>query len=420
MSKNRRVVVTGLGVVSPVGNTVHDFWKSILEGRSGVKRLQAFDPAHFSCKIAAEVKDFHPTSYLTPKEMKRMDRFVQFAVVSAKMALADSRLDMSKEDPTRIGVMIGSGIGGLHTVEAEHSQYIRYGEEKGPDRISPFLIPMLIVNMASGQVSISLGLKGPNSTVATACATGNHAIGDAMRIIQRGEADAMMCGGSEAATTHMGFGGFCALKALSTAYNDEPERASRPFDKNRDGFVMGEGAGVVFLEDMEHAVKRNAPIYCELIGYGMSGDAYHMTAPDPTGDGGVRCITASIKDAGIKPEEVDYINAHGTSTNYNDKIETLAIKKVFGDHARKLAVSSTKSVMGHLLGAAGGVEMIVCALALKEGIMPPTINYETPDPECDLDYVPNKPRAAKIKVALSNALGFGGHNATLIAKRFDK
>lgn len=418
MFKKRRVVVTGLGVVTPIGNNVHDFWKSILEGKSGVKRLAAFDPSYFTCKIAAEVKDFNPTEYLTPKEMRRMDRFVQFAVVSAKMALADSKLDLSKEDPTRIGVMIGSGIGGLHTVEAEHSQFLRLGPEKGPDRISPFLIPMLIVNMASGQVSITLGLKGPNSTVATACATGNHAIGDALRVIQRGEADMMMAGGSEAATTHMGFGGFCALKALSTSYNDTPERASRPFDKNRDGFVMGEGSGVVFLEEMEHAIKRNAPIYCELIGYGMSGDAYHMTAPDPQGDGGIRCIRSAIKDAGIRPEEVDYINAHGTSTIYNDRIETLAIKKVFGDHARKLAVSSTKSVMGHLLGAAGGAEMVVCALSLKEGIAPPTINYETPDPECDLDYVPNKPRAMKMSVALSNALGFGGHNATLIAKKF--
>jgi 3-oxoacyl-[acyl-carrier-protein] synthase II len=347
-----------------------------------------------------------------------MDRFVQFAVVSSKMALADSGIDLTKEDPNRIGVMIGSGIGGLHTVESEHLQYVKLGPEKGPDRISPFLIPMLIVNMASGQVSISLGLKGPNSTVATACATGNHAIGDAMRIIQRGEADAMMAGGSEAAITHMGFGGFCALKALSTAHNDEPERASRPFDKNRDGFVMGEGAGVVFLEELGHALKRNAPIYCELIGYGMSGDAYHMTAPDPNGDGGIRCLRASLEDAGVKPSDVDYINAHGTSTLYNDRIETLAIKRVFGEHAKKLAVSSTKSVMGHLLGAAGGVELIVCALAIKEGIMPPTINYETPDPECDLDYVPNKPRAAKINVAASNALGFGGHNATLVVKKY--
>ena len=418
MHKKKRVVVTGLGVVSPVGNTVPDFWNSILEGKSGVKRLQAFDPTHYTSKIAAEVKDFNAAAYLSPKEMKRMDRFVQFAVVAAKMAMADSKIDISKEDPTRIGVMIGSGIGGLHTVESEHKQYITLGPEKGPSRISPFLIPMLIVNMASGQVSITLGLKGPNSTVATACATGNHAIGDALRIIQRGEADMMMAGGSEAAITYMGFGGFCALKALSTAYNDEPERASRPFDKNRDGFVIGEGSGVVFLEEMEHAVKRNAPIYCELIGYGMSGDAYHMTAPDPNGDGGVRCIMASIKDAGIKPEEVDYINAHGTSTVYNDRIETLAIKKVFGDHAKKLAVSSTKSVMGHLLGAAGGAELIVCALSLQNGIIPPTLNYETPDPECDLDYVPNKPRSQKISIALSNALGFGGHNATLVVKKF--
>lgn len=417
MFNERRVVVTGLGVVSPIGNSLKDFWQSLLEGRSGVKRLTCFDPTHFTSKIAAEVKNFDPTAYLSAKEIKRMDRFVQFAVVSAKMAIADSKIDLNKEDRARIGVLIGSGIGGLHTVESEHRQFIALGPEKGPDRISPFLIPMLIVNMAAGQVSITLGLKGPNSTVATACATGNNAIGDAFRVIQRGEADAMVCGGSEAAITHMGFGGFCALKALSTAYNDEPERASRPFDKNRDGFVMGEGSGIVFLEEMDHAVKRNAPIYCELAGYGMSGDAYHMTAPDPAGDGGVRCMSASLKDAGIKPENVDYINAHGTSTLYNDKIETAAIKKVFGSHAKKVAISSTKSVMGHLLGAAGGVELIVCALAMKESIIPPTINYETPDPECDLDYVPNKPRAAKIKVAMSNALGFGGHNATLVVKK---
>jgi len=418
MHKKRRVVVTGLGVVSPIGNTLEDFWKSILEGKSGVRRLTCFDPAHFTCKIGAEVKHFDPTPYLSAKEIKRMDRFVQFAVVSAKMAVTDAKLHLDKEDRNRIGVMIGSGIGGLHTVESEHKKFIQHGPEKGPDRISPFLIPMLIVNMGSGQVSITLGLKGPNSAVATACATGNHAIGDAFRIIERGEADAMVCGGSEAAITHMGFGGFCALKALSTAYNDEPERASRPFDKNRDGFVIGEGSGVVVLEEMEHAVKRGARIYCELIGYGMSGDAYHMTAPDPQGDGGTRCMIASLKDGGIKPEDVDYINAHGTSTIYNDRIETLAIKKVFGAHARKLAVSSTKSVMGHMLGAAGGAELIVCALAMKHGIIPPTINYETPDPECDLDYVPNKPRAARINVALSNALGFGGHNATLVVKKF--
>lgn len=418
MFKKKRVVVTGLGVVSPIGNDTATFWKSLLEGKSGVKRLKSFDPTYFTSKIAAEVKDFNPSTYLSPKDMKRMDRFVQFAVVASKMALADSRIDLDKEDRNRIGVLIGSGIGGLHTIEAEHGQYLSLGPVKGPDRISPFLIPMLIVNMGAGQVSITLGLKGPNSTVATACATGNHAIGDAFRIIESGNADMMMCGGAEAAVTPMGFGGFCALKALSTAYNDEPERACRPFDKNRDGFIMGEGSGIVFLEEMEHAVKRNAPIYCEVIGYGMSGDAYHMTAPDPEGDGGVRCMAATLKDAKLKPEEVDYINAHGTSTLYNDKIETFAVKKVFGSHAKKLAISSTKSVMGHLLGAAGGVELIVCALTIKEGIIPPTINYETPDPECDLDYVPNKPRAAKVKVCLSNALGFGGHNAALIVRKF--
>lgn len=417
MSKTRRVVVTGLGVVSPIGNTIDVFWKSLLEGKSGVRRLSQFDPTYFTCKIAAEVKDFDPSGYLTPKEMKRMDRFTQFAVVAAKMAVADSKADFEKIDRNRVGVIIGSGIGGLNTVEAEYRQYITLGPEKGPDRISPFLIPMLIVNMASGLVSISLGLKGPNSAVATACATGNHSIGDAMRVIQLGEADMMVCGGTEAAITPMGFGGFCALKALSTAFNDEPERASRPFDKNRDGFVMGEGAGVVIIEEMDHAIKRNATMYCELVGYGASGDAYHMTAPDPEGDGGVRCILAALKYAGMKPQEIDYINAHGTSTHYNDKIETKAIKKVFGDHARKLAVSSTKSVMGHLLGAAGGVEIVVCALAIKHGIIPPTINYEVPDPECDLDYVPNKPRSANVKGVLSNALGFGGHNASLIIKK---
>ena len=419
MFKQKRVVVTGLGVVSPVGNDVETFWKALLEGKSGVRRLACFDPTYFTSKVAAEVRDFDPTPYLSAKEIKRMDRFVQFAVVAAKLAMIDSKIDMSKTNPDRTGVIVGSGIGGLHTIEAEHRQFIELGPEKGPSRISPFIIPMLIVNMAAGQISITLGLKGPNSTVATACATGNHAIGDALRIIQRGEAEIMVSGGSEAATTHMGFGGFCALKALSTAYNDQPEKACRPFDKNRDGFVMGEGAGVVILEELEHALKRNAKIYCEMAGYGMSGDAYHMTAPDPEGNGGVKCMTATLKDAGVKPEEVDYINAHGTSTLYNDKIETLAIKKVFGAHAKKLAISSTKSVTGHLLGAAGGVEMIATALALKNGIIPPTINYETPDPDCDLDYVPNKPRGAKIKIAMSNALGFGGHNATLLAKRFE-
>jgi 3-oxoacyl-[acyl-carrier-protein] synthase II len=417
MLKKRRVVVTGLGTVSPIGNTIEKFWSSLLEGKSGVKRLTRFDPTYYTCKIGAEVIDFDPSEYLSAKDLKRMDRFVQFAVVSAKKAVANSRIDLDKEDRDRIGVVVGSGIGGLHTVEAEHRQYLALGPEKGPDRISPFLIPMLIINMASGQISITMGLKGPNSAVGTACATGNHAIGDAFRIIQRDEADVMVCGGSEAAITVMGFGGFCALKALSL-HNDEPEKASRPFDKTRDGFIMGEGAGIIVIEELNRALKRNAPIYCELIGYGMSGDAYHMTAPDPEGDGGVRCMIASLKDAGLKPEDVDYINAHGTSTLYNDKIETLAIKKVFGAHAKKVAISSTKSVMGHLLGAAGGVELIACALAIKHSVIPPTINYETPDPDCDLDYVPNIPRQQKIRVAASNALGFGGHNATLIVKKF--
>lgn len=417
MLKKRRVVVTGLGTVSPIGNSIDKFWNSLLEGKSGVKRLTRFDPTYYTCKIGAEVIDFDPSSYLSAKELKRMDRFVQFAVVGAKMAVSDAKINLDKEDRNRFGALVGSGIGGLHTVEAEHRQYIALGPEKGPGRISPFLIPMLIINMASGQISITLGLKGPNSAVGTACATGNNAIGDAFRIIQHDAADLMICGGSEAAITVMGFGGFCALKALSLR-NDEPEKASRPFDKDRDGFVMGEGAGIIVIEELDHALKRNAAIYCELIGYGMSADAYHMTAPDPQGDGGVRCMTAALKDAGIKPENVDYINAHGTSTLYNDKIETLAIKKTFGAHAKKLAVSSTKSVTGHLLGAAGGVEMIACALAIKHSIIPPTINYETPDPDCDLDYVPNKPRAQKIRVAASNALGFGGHNATLIVKKY--
>ena len=417
MHKKRRVVVTGLGVVSPVGHTIDKFWNSLLEGKSGVKRLTRFDPSHYTCMIGAEITDFDPSSYLSPKELKRMDRFVQFAVVGAKKAVADSGIDLEKIDRERFGVLVGSGCGGLHTIEAEHRQYLALGPEKGPGRISPFLIPMLIINMASGQISITLGLKGPNSAVGTACATGNHAIGDAFRIIQRDEADLMVCGGAEAAITVMGFGGFCALKALSLR-NDEPEKASRPFDKDRDGFVIGEGAGIVILEDLEHALKRNAQIYCEMAGYGMSGDAYHMTAPDPEGDGSVRCMRASLKDAGMKPEDVDYMNAHGTSTLYNDRIETLAIKKTFGEYAKKLAISSTKSVTGHLLGAAGGIELVASALAIKHSIIPPTINYETPDPECDLDYVPNKPRAQKIRVAASNALGFGGHNATLIIKKY--
>jgi 3-oxoacyl-[acyl-carrier-protein] synthase II len=416
--KPRRVAITGIGVLSPVGNTKQDFWTSILTGKSGVAKLTSIDTTYFTSHIGAEVKNFDPASYgINPKELRRMDRFVQFAVCASKMAVEDSGLDLNKEDRNRIGVYVGSGIGGLHTIEEQTFAFWERGKEKGSSKITPFLIPMLIVNMGSGMVSIVLGLKGPNSAVATACATSNHAIGDAVRLIQRGDADMMVAGGSESALTYMGFGGFCALRALSTR-NDDPEKASRPFDKERDGFVMGEGAGVVVLEELEHAKARKAAIYAEIIGYGMSGDAYHMTAPDPEGDGAVRCMKAAIDDAGVSPEEVDYINAHGTSTPLNDKIETLAIKKVFGKHAYKLAVSSTKSMTGHLLGAAGGVELIATILGIKEGIIHPTINYDFPDSECDLDYVPNKPRKKQVNIAISNSLGFGGHNATLVVRKY--
>ncbi len=411
------MVVTGLGVISPVGNTVEEFWKSLLEGRSGVRRIACFDPSNFSSQIAAEVLNFDPSPYLDPKEIKKTDRFVQFAVAASKIAMDDSGLDLEKEDRNRLGVIIGSGIGGLHTVESEHRKYIERGPEKGPRKISPFLIPMLIVNMASGHVSIAFKAKGPNTAIVTACASGNHAIGDSFRIIQRSEANLMIAGGSEAAITIMGFGGFCSLRALSTR-NDTPEKASRPFDKDRDGFIMGEGAGIVILEELEHALNRGAKIYCELVGYGMTADAYHITAPDPDGEGAARCMSLSLQDAQISLEEVDYVNAHGTSTQHNDKVETLAIKKTFGEHAKKLIISSIKSVTGHLLGAAGGVELIASVLAIRNNIIPPTINYETPDPECDLDYTPNKPKKAKVDIVMSNSLGFGGHNATLVLRRY--
>ncbi len=415
--KKRRVAITGAGIVSPIGNTKEEFWNSILAGKSGAARITCLDPTNFSSHIAAEVKNFDPTPYVNPKELKRMDRFVQLAVCASKMAVDDARLDIGQEDKNRIGVYIGSGIGGLHTIEEQVMAYLKRGPVIGPSKITPFLIPMLIVNMASGMVSISLGAKGPNSAIATACASGSHAIGDAFRIIQRGEADMMVAGGAEGAITHMGFGGFCALRALSRR-NDDPEHASRPFDKDRDGFVMGEGAGIIILEDLEHAKNRKANIYSEIIGYGMSGDAYHITAPDPEGEGAARCMEAAIDDAGMSPDEVDYVNAHGTSTQLNDKVETLAIKKVFGKHAYKLAISSTKSMTGHTLGAAGGIELIATILGIKEGIIHPTTNYEVPDPECDLDYVPNKHRVKQVNVAISNSLGFGGHNATLVVRKY--
>lgn len=414
---DRRVVLTGVGVITPVGNNIEDFWDAVLNGKSGVARLTAFDPSFFTSQIAAEVKNFDAALYMTSKQDKRLDRFVKFAVAAAKMAFENSGLDSEKVVSERAGVYIGSGIGGLHTVESEHKKFLELGPEKGPSKMSPFLIPMLIANMASGVVSIELGFKGPNSAAVTACASASHSIGDAFKIIQRADADIMVAGGSEAAVTHMGFGGFCALKALSTR-NNEPEKASRPFDKERDGFIMGEGAAIVVLEELEHAKKRGARIYCEVIGYGMSGDAYHMTAPDPSGDGAVRCMKASLEDGKLNVEDVSYINAHGTSTPLNDKMETSAIKQVFGEHAGKLPVSSTKGVMGHLLGAAGGAELIACAKAIENQVLPPTINYEFPDPECDLDYVPNEARETKVDVVISNSLGFGGHNVTLAVRKF--
>ncbi|MCK4437030.1 beta-ketoacyl-ACP synthase II [bacterium] len=409
----RRVVVTGMGVISPVGNSKEEFWNSITEGRSGVRRLTHFDPTGYDSQIAGQVNSFDASERLGKKEARRMDRFTQFALVAALDAVEDSKLDLSREELERIGVLVGSGIGGLSTIEAEHSTLLK----KGPSKISPFFIPMLIVDMASGQIAIRLGIKGPNFCVATACASASHAIGDSYRIVHRGEADLMITGGTEAAITPLGVGGFCAMKALSTR-NDEPEKASRPFDKMRDGFIMAEGAGIIILEELEHARSRSAHIYGELVGYGMSGDAYHITAPAPEGEGAARAMQLALKDANLRAEEVDYINAHGTSTQLNDKFETMAIKKVFGEHANKVAVSSTKSVTGHLLGAAGGVELIACLLTIENGIIPPTINYEYPDPECGLDYVPNQARHQEVQVAMSNSLGFGGHNATLVVSKF--
>jgi len=410
-----RVVITGLGAVTPIGNDVSTFWKNMISGVSGIDYVTAFDTSEYTTRIAGEVKNFNPEDYMDRKEAKRVDRFIQFAIAATKQALAQADLDISKMDATRTGVYIGSGIGGLATLEENHKILL----EKGPRRVSPFMVPMMIANMASGLVSIEIGAKGPNSSVVSACATGTHAIGDAAEIIRRGRADVMIAGGSEATIRPLAFAGFGNMKALSTR-NDEPQKASRPFDLNRDGFVMGEGAGILVLESLEHAKKRGATILAEVAGYGMSGDAYHLTAPAPEGEGAARAMKEALLDAALDPTEVDYINAHGTSTDYNDKFETLAIKSVFGDYAYKVAISSTKSMTGHLLGAAGGVEAIACVLAIREGIIPPTINYETPDPDCDLDYVPNEARKANVRVALSNSLGFGGHNATIILKAYEE
>jgi len=385
-----------------------------MAGRSGVGPITRFDPTAFDTRIAAEVRDFDPSAYMDRKDIRRTDRFAHFAYAAARMALEDARFAITPHNAAQVGVLIGSGIGGAETWETQHQTLL----ERGPGRVSPFLVPMLMINGAAGIVSILTGAKGANIAVSTACATGGNAIGDAMRIIQRGEAVAMLAGGSEAAITPLSVAGFCSMKAMSTR-NDEPAKASRPFDASRDGFVMGEGAGIVLLEELEHALRREAHIYGELVGYGLSGDAYHITQPDPEADGATRSMANALRDAGLQAHEIEYINAHGTSTVYNDRTETIAIKRVFGAHARKVAVSSTKSMTGHLLGAAGGVELVACALALEHQMLPPTINYETPDPECDLDYVPNAPRPAAVRAAMSNAFGFGGHNATLIIRKYD-
>ncbi|HZO40360.1 MAG TPA: beta-ketoacyl-ACP synthase II [Methylomirabilota bacterium] len=409
----RRVVVTGLGVLSPVGNTVDEFWSALLQGRSGIGPITKFDTAGYPTRIAGEVRNFDPLNFVDKKDARRLDPYLQYAVAASALAVQDAALETSKVDASRFGVLIGSGIGGITTLLESHRNLL----EKGPDRVSPFFIPMLIVNMASGLVSMRFGAKGPNSSVVTACATGNHAIGDSFEILQRGDADVMIAGGSEAIIIPLTIAGFCSMKAMSTR-NEEPTKAMRPFDATRDGFVCGEGAGIVVLETLEHAQARDARIYAEIIGYGMTGDAHHMTAPDPEGDGAARAMAMAVRDAGLEPSAVGYINAHGTSTPYNDKFETLAIKRVFGEHARRLAVSSTKSMTGHLLGAAGGIEAIATVLALHHGVLPPTINYETPDPDCDLDYIPNQARKQNVEVAISNAFGFGGTNATLAFRTY--
>ncbi|WP_277714549.1 beta-ketoacyl-ACP synthase II [Bacillus atrophaeus] len=408
----KRVVVTGLGTLSPLGNDVETSWKNAINGVSGIGPITRVDSEEYPAKVAAELKDFNVEDYMDRKEARKMDRFTQYAVVAAKMAVQDAGLEITDDIAQRVGVWVGSGIGGLETLESQFEIFLT----KGPRRVSPFFVPMMIPDMATGQISIALGAKGVNSCTVTACATGTNSIGDAFKVIQRGDADAMITGGTEAPLTRMSFAGFSANKALST--NPDPKTASRPFDKNRDGFVMGEGAGIVVLEELEHALARGARIYGEIVGYGSTGDAYHITAPAQDGEGGARAMQEAIKDAGLAPEEIDYINAHGTSTYYNDKYETMAIKTVFGEHANKLAISSTKSMTGHLLGAAGGVEAIFSVLAIKDGIIPPTINIETPDEECDLDYVPDTARKQDLNVVLSNSLGFGGHNATLIFKKY--
>ncbi|HEX8707412.1 MAG TPA: beta-ketoacyl-ACP synthase II [Pyrinomonadaceae bacterium] len=411
----RRVVVTGLGLVTPVGNSVESTWSALMAGRSGVDYIKKFDVEKFPVRFAAEVKDFDPLAFVEKKEARKMGAFIHYAIAASDEAIKDSGLSITDENSEQVGTYISSGIGDFWAIEREHSKLLK----DGPGRVSPFFIPSAIVNLAAGQVSIRHGAKGPNSATATACAAGAHAIGDSFKIIQRGDADTMICGGAESAITPMSVAGFAAMRALSTR-NDDPQHASRPFERDREGFVIGEGAGLVILEELESARRRGARIYAELVGYGMTADAFHITMPDETGSGAIRVMQKALKDAGVPPEEVNYINAHGTSTPYNDKFETMAIKQTFGEHAYKLAVSSTKSMTGHLLGAAGGIEAVFSVLALHHRIVPPTINYLNPDPDCDLDYVPNEPREMAVRYALSNSFGFGGTNAALLFKQYEE
>jgi 3-oxoacyl-[acyl-carrier-protein] synthase II len=411
----RRVVVTGIGLVSSVGTGTEECWSAIREGKNGIEKITQFDASEFNCRIAGEVKNFDPLQYLDKKDVKKMGRFIQIAMAAAEFAVQSAQLKVSPEEAEQVGVYIGSGIGGFEVIEREHKVLL----ERGPSRISPFFIPSCIVNLASGYVSIRFGAKGPNSATATACTTSAHSIGDSFRLIQHGDADVMICGGSEACVTPMGIGGFAAMRALSTR-NDEPQKACRPWDKERDGFVVGEGSGILVLEELEYARRRGAPILAEIVGYGMSSDAHHITSPPEDGDGGYRVMRNALRDAKLQPSDVQYVNAHGTSTGLGDRAETIAIKRAFGDHAYKLAVSSTKSMTGHLLGGAGGLEAGITVLAIRDQIAPPTVNHEFPDPDCDLDYVPNKARPIAIEHALSNSFGFGGTNGCLIFSRFEE
>lgn len=411
----RRVVITGVGIITPLGTGTEKSWKALLEGRSGIRKTTLFDTEEFVCKISGEVPDFEIDNFIEAKEQKKMDRFIHFGLAAATLAMEDSGLKITDSNADRTGVIVGAGVGGLPAIE----RYSQALVAKGPKRVSPFFIPMTIINLAAGHISIRFGAKGPNTAIATACASGTHSIGEAFKLIQNGTTDSMIAGGTEAVITPLGIAGFSSMKALSTR-NDKPEKASRPFDKDRDGFVMGEGAGIMILEEMENAMNRGAKIYGELIGYSLNSDAYHITSPGPGGEGAARCMAGAIKDAGIAPEEIGYINAHGTSTKYGDELETNAIKTIFKDHAYKLCISSTKSMIGHLLGASGGVEGVICALSLKNQIVPPTINMDNPDTGCDLDFVPHKARPLDLNIAMSNSFGFGGTNACIIIKRFDQ